>query len=71
MSKIEVADWIERALDFSNPPGEYFYRTGALMLLIVKNVDPVSYQKIVTNITLAPHSDETVFFEFNKWTESL
>lgn len=71
MSKIEVADWIERALDFSKPPGEYFYSTGALMLLIVKNVDPVSYQKIVTNITLAPHSDETVFFEFKKWTESL
>jgi hypothetical protein len=71
MSKIEVADWIGRALDFSKPPGEYFYRTGALMLLIVKNVDPVSYQKIVTNITLALHSDETVFFEFNKWTENL
>lgn len=70
MSKLEVADWIGRALDFSKPPGAYFYRTGALMLLIVKNVDPASFQEIIANITMAPHSDKTVFFEFKKWAES-
>lgn len=69
MSNSDLLGWIKNALDYSKPAGEYFYRTGAMMLLIMKNSDLNGFNKSVSIITGAANSDETVFFAFKKWAQ--